>query len=564
MKNYIPVRKHQHRRGATIVLFAMSFVALVALVGLVIDGGFLLATHRQVQNAADAASIAAAFEKVRGRTDTDARLAANALIDANGFDTVPDLVSGTNFHSPPLSGPFAGDSRCVEIILTVPVRSFFMHVTGVSASNNVSARAVAGFEPVAAGDGVIALDRRASPGLSIGGGARVRVNGRVVVNSEGGGVDEDNIAVAPGSGHSNGSKGMDVQVSNCGTPPSGLYAHWVDVVGGVHSGSLANIYAYAPPGMGPPVGELYPLHARALPEPDPLIGLPTPTTASGVDATDYVGNNRYRGSVSISSNNASGDISNGFVANRNSKITAANLAAGNVPDPMGDATGVSIYEGVSPEPFTVAGDVILYPGIYSQIRITGGRTFLVPGIYVLSPKNNTTNVFSVGGNVNATALVMGRGVMFYNTGNSYNPANGNPDNNDGESLPTGNNCPPPDTSFVGSFSITKSLYFSPINTSLYTYEEYYNNARPVSAEFDGMLFYQRRRNDEPFSITGNAGDGLLTGTIYAKWANFKLAGSGAFDAQFICGSVNVTGNGDISIVGAGNERGRANQVFLME
>ncbi len=41
---------------------------------------------------------------------------------------------------------------------------------------------------------------------------------------------------------------------------------------------------------------------------------------------------------------------------------------------------------------------------------------------------------------------------------------------------------------------------------------------------------QRRRNMTGPSIQGNAGTNVkLTGTIYAKWANFKLSGGGVYD-----------------------------------
>lgn len=556
------VNKPHHRAGVVMVLFAMILVVLIGLIGLVIDGGFLMSSHRQAQNAADAAALAAAFEKYRGRTDTDARTAADSFVDQNGFVNVPALANGTSFNIPPSSGPFAGNNRYVEVILTVPVQSFFIQVLGGPGSNDVTARAVAGFEAVSAGEGVVVLDRTATPGLSVGGGASIRVNGRMTVNSEGGGVDENRVAVAPASDLPAGSNALTIQVQNSSkTPPQGIYATWLDVVGGVQSSSLPHIYPYAGPGLGPPPGEPSPLHARALPDPDPLIQLPTPTTGTGVDATDYAGSGNRRGSVAITSSNATGDISNGYVAGRNSIITTANVTANNLPQIL-DRAGVSVFTGISPPAFR-AGDVILYPGVYGSISINGGRTFFVPGIYVLSPKKNTTNTFSVGGNISGTATIVGRGLMLYNTGNSYNPANGNPDVNDGETPPSAFDD---GTNYVGGFTVNKDVYLSPINTAKYPYETYYIGAREVSKDFDGMLFYQRRRNTSGFSISGNASEGSMTGTVYAKWAKLQLGGSGGYGAQFIVGSLAAIGNSDITILGAGGQghRGRALQVFLVE
>ena len=54
------------RSGKTLVMFAILLPVLLGMTGLVIDGGLLMAAHRQVQNAADAAALAAAMDKYRG------------------------------------------------------------------------------------------------------------------------------------------------------------------------------------------------------------------------------------------------------------------------------------------------------------------------------------------------------------------------------------------------------------------------------------------------------------------------------------------------------------------
>ena len=164
MRITLSVRQPHHRAGVVMVLFAMILVVLIGLIGLVIDGGFLMSSHRQAQNAADAAALAAAFEKYRGRTDADARTAADGFVDQNGFVNVPDLENGTSFNIPPSSGPFAGNNRYVEVILTVPVQSFFIQILGGPGSNDVTARAVAGFEAVSAGEGWQSGDRPGEDG----------------------------------------------------------------------------------------------------------------------------------------------------------------------------------------------------------------------------------------------------------------------------------------------------------------------------------------------------------------------------------------------------------------
>ncbi len=111
----------------------------------------------------------------------------------------------------------------------------------------------------------------------------IRVNGRVVVNSEGGGIDENGVPV------DTGNNGV---AASAGQPNSdnGIFAVTIDVVGGVDNPEL--FYGYNE-------GDPSPLACRQPPEPDPLLYLPVPTTASGVDPT-------RRGDVSVTNNNVTG------------------------------------------------------------------------------------------------------------------------------------------------------------------------------------------------------------------------------------------------------------------
>ena len=58
--------------------------------------------------------------------------------------------------------------------------------------------------------------------------------------------------------------------------------------------------------------------------------------------------------------------------------------------------------------------------------------------------------------------------------------------------------------------------------------------------FSGMLIYQRRANTRPIVITG--GNLALSGTIYAVWAPLVFSGGGTYQAQFIVGSMRLSGN----------------------
>ena len=72
-------------RGQIIVIFALGLIALVAMVGLVLDGGSAFAQRRSQQNAADLAAIAAANDYLVNSDMTSATAAARATAADNGF-----------------------------------------------------------------------------------------------------------------------------------------------------------------------------------------------------------------------------------------------------------------------------------------------------------------------------------------------------------------------------------------------------------------------------------------------------------------------------------------------
>ena len=53
-------RRARDRRGAILIWFALLLIILMAMAGMVIDVGRLMAAQRQAQNAADAAAMAVA------------------------------------------------------------------------------------------------------------------------------------------------------------------------------------------------------------------------------------------------------------------------------------------------------------------------------------------------------------------------------------------------------------------------------------------------------------------------------------------------------------------------
>lgn len=445
------------RRGTILVITAIVLIALVGLLGLVIDAGQLMTAHRTVRNAADAAATAAAMDLMTGKSNSAAIATATTFVQQhNGMPSATVTVS-----IPPATGPHQGNSHFAEVLVSIPVTTRFIQVVGVGASQTVTARAVGGYEGVTSGEGVVSLDPTVRPGLSVGGGGTLKVNGGIIVNSEGGGLDQN------GNPINNGGTGNAATTAN----NSLLKAKNIQVVGGVNNpGNFQNY---------DPNSSQSPLHTGQTIQPDPLLYLPTPTIATGAVGTN-------RGSVSVSGNQ----------------------------------------------------NVTLQPGVYSSISITGGTATFSPGIYILTGGN--TNTLKITG-----GTVTGSGVMFYNTGSDFNVSTGLPDSNDQSASPpaTGN-------ANFGGIDITTSVTLTPFSNS--------------TSPFNGMLFYQRRLNTQPIKISGNAGAGVLSGTIYAKWSNLSITGQGTYNAQFITGSMTVSGNGTVTVNYAGQNLGKGYAVFLVE
>lgn len=76
----------RRRSGMIVVMFSLLLIALIGMLGLVVDTGYLIATHRQAQNAADAAALAAAVERINGFSEAKAEtVAAKFVTDHNGL-----------------------------------------------------------------------------------------------------------------------------------------------------------------------------------------------------------------------------------------------------------------------------------------------------------------------------------------------------------------------------------------------------------------------------------------------------------------------------------------------
>lgn len=477
------LQKHPRRRsGKVLIMLALMLTLLMGMAGLVIDSGLLHAAHRQVQNAADSAALAAAMELYGGKTVAQAKTAATTFVtNYNGLTKATVTV-----NIPPSTGPNAGNVKYAEVYVSNSSNTHLMQLLGASSSQTVSARAVAGYENLAYGEGAIVLDPAASPGITITGGATLNVDGSVIVNSQGAGVDQYGVSVDWGQ------KKYGASTSNNST----VKARLVQIRGGVDTPD--NFLNYDPAGANP-------IYARSGLSPDPLRVLPIPTNKNGVITTNY-------GAVSI-----------------NTKQT-------------------------------------LNPGIYSDIRISnGGNVTFNPGIYVLSPTKANQGLVITG-----SPVISGKGVMFYLTGSTYYDATkkayGYWDQlDDTQNSYLDGPLPPTNGASIGTAPDPGKVTYASLTINATAATVTFTGLANSGSPFNNVLFYQRRRNSTAASIAGNAGPNVtLGGTIYGKWANFSVSGQGKYDAQFIVGSMNISGGANVTIHASGKNYGLANQVFLTE
>ena len=261
------------------------------------------------------------------------------------------------------------------------------------------------------------------------------------------------------------------------------------------------------------------LELSHTPAADPLINLPTPaaTPSKGTGTATPIGtawNTRMLGTPSVQDGQASGIVEPNYVDS--------------------------------------GGTVQLFPGVYQSITVTGGSVNLSPGVYILSPANSPAYVLDVTG-----GTVTGAGVMFYNTGGDFIASTGYPDYGDAglyTTGPSGTNAPPSTPGFQADFAGIRLDGGTNANITLSALSE-------SGDSFSGMLIFQRRANMQAIELTG--GNLSLSGTIYAVWAPLQFSGGGTYQAQFIVGSMQLSGNNTLTLSNSGSF-GKANQVFLVE
>jgi hypothetical protein len=142
MKTGMVTRDDNRReRGSIIIFAALVIVVLLAFMGLSLDASYMYFHKRRMQTAADAGAIAGAQELLRKNTTaiTDSARNDSAL---NGFTNGTNSIS-VAVNRPPVRGSHIGNTQYVEVIITQPQTTWFLHAVGAN-NATVSARSVAG------------------------------------------------------------------------------------------------------------------------------------------------------------------------------------------------------------------------------------------------------------------------------------------------------------------------------------------------------------------------------------------------------------------------------------
>jgi Flp pilus assembly protein TadG len=168
-------------KGQHMAMAALMMPLLLAVIGLVIDVGFVYTRQRVAQNAADSAAQAGALVL---KEDGAGAATSAALYYAaqSGFNN-DGSTNTVAVNIPPTSGTFAGNYHYVQVRVTNFVAPIFSGIV-YNGTYPVGSLATAGFQSNSMGAPVIVLDPSACGAFDLVGSAWIKVpNGNIHVNS---------------------------------------------------------------------------------------------------------------------------------------------------------------------------------------------------------------------------------------------------------------------------------------------------------------------------------------------------------------------------------------------
>jgi len=121
---------------------ALALIASLAVIALIIDGGYAYAQRRRMQNAADAAAIAGARIHALGGSDTQVDSAVNQYATANGAEGV--------------SWSYLNNQMTVRVTVSHTFSTFFAGIVGLW-EMTASATAEASIQPLSAASNLLPM-----------------------------------------------------------------------------------------------------------------------------------------------------------------------------------------------------------------------------------------------------------------------------------------------------------------------------------------------------------------------------------------------------------------------
>jgi len=171
-------------KGQALILIVFSIIGLLGISALAIDGGNAFIDRRSAETAASAAALTASITRIEGG---NWRSAALATAKTNGYNN--DGVTNTvELNTPPVSGPNAGNSEYIQVIITSYLDTYFGPVIGVPQTINI-AQAVSQSKPAEYGQmfegyAVVSL----APHSDCQNKIAFEIHGEATINLEGGGI----------------------------------------------------------------------------------------------------------------------------------------------------------------------------------------------------------------------------------------------------------------------------------------------------------------------------------------------------------------------------------------
>lgn len=150
--------------GQIIVVFALALVAIIAMVGLVLDGGSAYAQRRSEQNAADLAALAAANDLIVNQGNATWLATARSVAAQNGYSHgvggVVVNVTCQNCPGQAIDNSVAGVQVTVDI--TSPHANNFASIVGMPTWDvSTTATAKTGWPDTAVGPGPFIVSKKA-------------------------------------------------------------------------------------------------------------------------------------------------------------------------------------------------------------------------------------------------------------------------------------------------------------------------------------------------------------------------------------------------------------------